>query len=154
MTKTTRQFRTITPSGKGRGFVFAVAAAAWVALASDAGIADQREHPLRVVVENAAAKVGEPTAVVAKISVDEGWQIAPSYRNRIIDLSSFDDGVEFEDEVVQGTLEEGRLVFGVAVTPTKPGAHPINGVFRVGYHNGQTMEMISIPLIATVTGTE
>jgi hypothetical protein len=154
MPKTTGQLRRIPPSGKRRGLVFAVAAAAWVALASDAGITEQREHPLRVVVENAAAKVGEPTAVVAKISVDEGWRIAPSYRNRIIDLSSFDDGVEFEDEVVPGRVEEGSLVFGVGVTPTKPGAHAINGVLRVGYHNGETMEMVSIPLIATVTGTE
>jgi hypothetical protein len=154
MPKMTGQLRTITPFGNGRRLVIAVAAAAGIALASDGGGAEEREHPLRVVVENAAAKVGEPTAVVAKITVDEGWRIAPSYRNRIIDLSSFDDGVKFEDEVVQGTVEEGSLVFGVGVTPTKPGAHAINGVFRVGYHNGEMMEMVSIPLIATVTGTK
>ena len=154
MPMTTRQFPTTTMLERRRSLVISVAVLAGIALASDASIAEDRGHPLVVSVENATAKVGAPTAIIAKVTVDEGWQVAPSYRNRIIELSSFDDGVEFEEEVVQGEVEEGSLVFGVGVTPTKPGTHAINGVFRVGYHNGQTMEMVSIPLIATVTGTE
>lgn len=130
------------------------AALAWLTLASDTSIADDREDPLVVSVENAVAKVGEPTTVVAKVTVDEGWQLAKSYRNRIIELSSFDDGVDFEKEVVQGSLEGSSLVFAVGVTSTEPGPHAINGVFRVGYHNGERLKMVSIPLIATVTGTE
>jgi hypothetical protein len=154
MLMTTRQFPTTTMLERGRHLVISIAALAGVALANDASIAKDRGHPLVVSVENAVAKVGESTAVVAKITVDEGWQVAESYRNRIIDLSSFDDGVEFEEKMVQGALKDGSLVFAVGVTATKAGAHPINGVFRVGYHNGETMEMVSIPLIATVTGTE
>ena len=154
MPKTRCQFPATAPLMKGRRLVISIAAAAGFALAGSAGLADDRDSPLQVIVENAVAKVGEPTAVVAKITVAEGWQVAPSYRNRVMDLSSFDEGVEFKNEVVPGRIENGSLVFRVGVTPTKPGAHPINGVFRVGYHNGQTMEMISIPLIATVTGTE
>jgi hypothetical protein len=119
MPMTTRQAPTTTMLERRRSLLISVAALAGIAL--DAGLADERGHPLRVTVENAVAKVGEPTAVVAKITVDEGWQVAPSYRNRIMDLSSFDEGVEFEDEVVQGRLEEGTLVFGVGVTPTTRG---------------------------------
>jgi hypothetical protein len=131
-----------------------VAALTGLVLASEASIADERKDPVVVSVENAVAKVGEPTAVVAKVTVDEGWQVAKSYRNRIIKLSSFDDAVDFEKEEVQGSLEGSSLVFAVGVTSTKPGTHPINGVFRVGYHNGERLKMVSIPLIATVTGTE
>ena len=131
-----------------------LAALAGLALASDASFADDRKDPVVVSVENAVAKVGQPTTIVAKVTVDEGWQVAKSYRNRIIELSSFDDGVDFEKEVVEGSLEGSSLVFAVGVTSTKPGTHPINGVFRVGYHNGERLEMISIPLIATVEGTD
>jgi hypothetical protein len=131
-----------------------LAALAWLALASHASIADDRKDPLVVSIQNAVAKVGEPTTIFAKVTVDQGWQVAKSYRNRIIELSSFDDGVDFEKGEVPGSLEGSSLVFAVGVTSTKPGAHAINGVFRVGYHNGERLKMVSIPLIATVTGTE
>ena len=38
---------------------------------------------------------------------------------------------------------------------TKPGKHPINGLFRVGYiHGADELAMVSVPLIANVTGAE
>ena len=36
-----------------------------------------------------------------------------------------------------GTIEDDTSVeFDIGVTPTKPGKHVINGVFRFGFHNG------------------
>lgn len=118
-------------------------------------LADERV-PFTLEVENATAKVGEPTAVRAMIVPPEGMKLTSVYRHRIIDLSAFEDhGVAFDDEVVIGTVEDdGKLVFEVGVTPTEPGAHPINGVMRVSFINGNKSESKSIPLIATVTGTE
>jgi hypothetical protein len=112
--------------------------------------------PFALEVEDAAAKVGEPTAVRATIVPPEGMKLTSVYRHRVIDLSAFEDrGVEFDDEVVIGTLEDdGRLVFEIGVTPTEPGAHPINGVMRVSFINGNKSESKTIPLMATVTGTE
>jgi hypothetical protein len=38
---------------------------------------------------------------------------------------------------------------------TKPGTHPINGLIRVSYIQGtDEMAMVSMKLIANVTGTE
>jgi hypothetical protein len=46
-------------------------------------------------------------------------------------------------------------VFEVPLHATKAGRHPINGVFRVGYiHGTDEMAMVSLRLIANVTGTE
>ena len=120
-----------------------------------ASLADSRV-PFALEVENATAKVGEPTAVRATIVPPEGMKLTNVYRHRVIDLSVFEDrGVEFDDEVVIGTVEDdGRLVFEIGVTPTEPGAHPINGLMRVSFINGNKSESKTIPLIATVTGTE
>ena len=111
--------------------------------------------PFALEVEDAAAKVGEPTAVRATVVPPEGTKLTSAYRHRVIDLSAFEDrGVEFDDEVVIGTVEDdGRLVFEIGVTPTEPGAHPINGVMRVSFINGNKSEAKTIPLMATVTGT-
>ena len=118
-------------------------------------LADSRV-PFALEVENATAKVGEPTAVRATIVPPEGMKLSSVYRHRLIDLSAFEDrGVEFDDEVVIGTVgPDGKLVFEVGVTPTEPGAHPINGLMRVSFIDGNKSESKSIPLIATVTGTE
>ncbi|HEX6112474.1 MAG TPA: hypothetical protein VFZ10_09210 [Geminicoccaceae bacterium] len=112
--------------------------------------------PFALEVENATAKVGEPTAVRATIIPPNGMKLTSVYRHRIIDLSAFENrGVEFDDEVVVGTVEaDGSLVFEIDVTPTEPGAHPINGVMRVSFINGNKSESKTIPLMATVTGTE
>ena len=118
-------------------------------------LADARV-PFALEIENATAKVGQPTAVRATIVPPEGMKLTSVYRHRIIDLSALEDrGVDFDDEVVIGTVEDdGRLVFEIGVTPTEPGAHPINGVMRVSFINGNKSESKTIPLIATVTGTE
>jgi hypothetical protein len=136
-----------------------LAAALLAALAgiasSGPGIADTRV-PYTLEVENATGKVGQPTAVRATIVPPDGMKLASVYRHRLIELSAFEDrGVEFDDEVVIGTLrDDGTLVFEVGVVPTEPGAHPINGLMRVSFINGNKSESKSIPLIATVTGTE
>jgi hypothetical protein len=136
-----------------------LAAALLAALAgvasSGPGIADTRV-PYTLEVENASAKVGQPAAVRATIVPPHGMKLASVYRHRLIDLSAFEDrGVAFDDEVVIGTVQDdGSLVFEVAVVPTEPGAHPINGLMRVSFINGNKSESKSIPLIATVTGTE
>jgi hypothetical protein len=48
-----------------------------------------------------------------------------------------------------------RSFFAVALRPTNPGKHPINGLFRVSYiHDSDEMAIVSPRLIASVTGTE
>jgi hypothetical protein len=140
----------------GHRWVSALGLAALVGAGSSAAaLADQRV-PYALDVENASAKVGEPTAVRATITPPQGVKLTSVYRHRLMDLSVLDDhGVEFDDEVVIGTVQDdGRLVFVVNLTPTEPGAHPINGLMRVSFINGNKSESKSIPLIATVTGTE
>ena len=118
-------------------------------------LADSRV-PYTVDIENATAKIGEPTVVRAIVIPPDGIKLTSVYRHRIIDLTVFEDhGVKFDDEVVIGKVEpDGHLVFEVGVTPTEPGPHAINGVMRVSFINGNKSESKSIPLIARVTGTE
>jgi hypothetical protein len=132
-----------------------VGLAALICLAGGPSFADSRV-PFVLEVENATAKVGEPTAVRAIVIPPEGIKLTSVYRHRLIDLSAFENrGVEFDEEVVIGTVEDdGSLVFEVGVTPTEAGAHAINGLMRVSFINGNKSESKSIPLIATVTGTE
>jgi len=119
------------------------------------GFADSRV-PFTLEVADATAKVGEPTAVLATVAPPEGMKLSSVYRHRLIELSAYEDrGVEFEERVVIGTVQDdGSLVFEVGLTPTEPGEHPINGLMRVSFINGNKSESKSIPLIATVTGTE
>jgi hypothetical protein len=134
----------------------AVGLAALVGIAPGGpSFADSRV-PFTLEVANATAKVGQPTAVRATIAPPEGAKLASVYRHRIIDLSVFEDrGVEFDDRVVIGTVQDdGTLVFEVGVVPTEPGEHPINGLMRGSCINGYKSDAKSIPLIATVTGTE
>lgn len=143
-------------SGSLRGLALGAAALAAIVLAGapPATAEEASESPYVLELDDASAKVGENAAVRATISLRDGYRFLESYNNRIIRLSSFDDGVEFEREVVPGAIQDGDLVFAVNVTPTKPGRHPINGVFRIGYVEGaRTMKMISVPLIANVIGT-
>jgi hypothetical protein len=132
-----------------------VGLATLIGIAAGPGFADSRV-PFALEIENATAKVGEQTAVRAIIIPPEGIKLTSVYRHRLIDLSVFEDhGVAFDDEVVIGKVEgDGRLVFEIGVTPTEPGAHPINGLMRVSFINGNKSESKSIPLMATVTGTE
>jgi hypothetical protein len=118
-------------------------------------VADERV-PFTLEVESATAKVGQATAVRARVAPPAGMKLSSVYRHRLIELSAYEDrGVDFADEVVIGTvLTDGSLIFEVGLTPTAPGAHPINGLMRVSFINGNKSESKSIPLIATVTGTE
>jgi len=59
---------------------------------------------------------------------------SPTLHQRVIQLSSYDDGVVFERKMVPAQLQEGALVFEVGLQATKPGRHRINGIFRVGLH--------------------
>jgi hypothetical protein len=134
---------------------------ALVALAASAGVKAAAEEPSAfpsaydVQVSDVSAKVGEPAVMRATLRIRDGYRILKHYNNRVIALSSFDDGVAFESRMVPATLEEDTLVFEVPVHATKPGTHPINGVFRVGFIQGtDNMYMVSLRLIANVTGTE
>jgi hypothetical protein len=108
-----------------------------------------------IEVGDVTAKVGERAVMQAKLHIRDGYRILQSYNNRVIKLSAEDDGVAFEQEMVRASVEEGALVFAVPLRATKPGKHPVNGVFRVGYiHDTDEMAMVSLRLIASVTGTE
>ena len=114
------------------------------------------ESPAYLIeVSDVSAKVGERAVMQAKLHVRDGYRILQSYNNRVIKLSAEDDGVAFEQEMVRAKIEDDVLVFAVPLRATKPGKHPINGLFRVGYiHDGDEMAMVSLRLIASVTGTE
>jgi hypothetical protein len=108
-----------------------------------------------VEVSDVTVKVGEPAVMRATLKARDGYRILKHYNNRVIQLSSFDDGVAFEQRMVPATLDEDTLVFEVPLHATKAGKHPINGVIRVGYiHGTDEMAMVSLRLIANVTGTE
>ena len=63
--------------------------------------------------------------------------------------------VKAREVVVLGTIQEDGLDFAIGVRATKPGRHPINGYFRVGYiHGTDEFAMVSLRLIANVNGTE
>jgi len=122
------------------------------------GLAADAEDIATVSVEDVSAKVGEKAIIVAKIIPREGYKIADAYRNRLTTLSAADDGVEFQDKVVRGSMLDGNLVFKIRVTPKALGTHAINGVLRIGFVSGfdadYHLDIKSVPLIATVTGTE
>ncbi len=108
-----------------------------------------------IEVSDVTAKVGERAVMQAKLRIRDGYRILQSYNNRVIKLSAEDDGVAFEQEMVRAKIEDDALVFAVPLRATKPGKHAINGLFRVGYiHDSDEMAMVSLRLIASVTGTK
>jgi hypothetical protein len=108
-----------------------------------------------VDVSDTSGKVGEHAVLRVVLHPRDGVRILRAYNNRVIELSSFDGQVAFERKVVRAAVEDGALVFAIGVTPTAPGRHAINGILRVGYIDGpQEMAMVSLPLIASVTGTD
>jgi hypothetical protein len=118
-------------------------------------VAAQEPRAYTVEVHDITAKVGEHTVMMVTLRLRSNYRILEAYNNRLGQLSSFDDGVAFERQVIRGTIQNGTLVFTVGLQPTKPGKHPINGVFRVGYiESEEAMAMISVPLIANVTGAD
>src|SRR5579871_4215488 len=114
------------------------------------------ESPAYVVeVSDVSAKVGEPAVLHATLRIRDGYRVLEGYNNRVMELSSFDDGVAFERRVVRGTVQDDGLDFAIGVRATKPGRHPVNGYFRVGYiHGPDELSMVSLRLIANVNGTE
>jgi hypothetical protein len=117
--------------------------------------AAEPSHPYNVEVSDVSAKVGQHVVMQITLRPRDGFKVLAHYSNHVSRFSSLDDGVAFDDKDVPGDVQNNTLVFKVGVTPTKPGKHPINGVFRVGYiENSESMWMISVPLIASVTGTQ
>src|SRR5262245_7957487 len=114
------------------------------AVATSRAVAEE-SHPYIVEVSDVTAKVGEHAVMLATLRFRDGYTILEAYNNRVMQLSSFDNGVAFESKVVDAAVRDGALVFAVGLQPTKPGKHPINGVFRFGYiEGGDTMKMISV----------
>ena len=134
----------------------ALVAAILVSFGASAGWTPAEEPSAYVVeVSDVTAKVGEPAVMRAILKARDGYRILKHYNNRVIELSSFDDGVAFESKVAPAAPNEDALVFEIPLRATKVGKHPINGVFRVGYiHGSDEMAMVSLRLIANVTGTE
>jgi hypothetical protein len=124
-----------------------------VCTAQRAGIA---EEPAAYAIEitELTAKVGEHAVMHATLKIRDGYRILHSYRNRLMKLSAEDEGVAFDQETVPATISEDSLQFEVGLRVTKPGKHPINGIFRVGYLYTDEIAMVSLRLIANVTGTE
>ena len=137
------------------------AAVALGTLALFGGVASAEEGPpIRVEVQEAVGPVGKPTEILAKLTIAEGFRFIepPPRGNRVIELSSADGGVVFARRVFRGRLDGDSVLFRLEVTPTKPGPHPINGVFRVSYvtetEDSYHLRHVSLPLVTTVTGTE
>jgi hypothetical protein len=108
-----------------------------------------------VEVSDVTAHVGEKAVMHITLRPCGGCRILEAYANRLSRFSSLDGKVDFDRPSVDPTVDGGTLLFTVVVTPTAPGRHPINGVFRVGYIDGpSTMNMVSVPLIAAVVGAE
>jgi hypothetical protein len=109
-----------------------------------------------IQMSDVTAKVGEPAVLRATLKARDGYRTLKHYNNRVIQLSSLDDGVAFESKMVEPTaVDDGSFVFEVPLHATKAGKHPINGVFRVGYiHGTDDISMVNMRLIANVTGTE
>lgn len=124
-----------------------------VCTAQRAGIA---EEPAAYAIEitDLTAKVGEHAVMHATLKIRDGYRILHSYRNRVMKLSAEDEGVAFDQETVPATVDQDSLHFDVGLRVTKPGRHPINGIFRVGYLYTDEIAMVSLRLIANVTGTE
>lgn len=134
-----------------RGAIFAIGLACF----TNAGGVAEESTAYIVEVSDVAVKVGEHTVLLATLRTRDGYRILHSYNNRVIKLSSEDDSVAFDREMVPATVQDETLIFAIGLRATKSGKHPINGLFRVGYiHGADEMAMVSLRLIANVTGTE
>jgi hypothetical protein len=125
-------------------------------MGQSAAMAADKDEAYELSVENASAKVGEATSIKAVLRTTNGHKASKAYNNRLIELSADEkDSVDFAERVVKGKLQDdGSVAFDIGVTPQTPGKHMINGVFRFGFHREGRMNMLSIPLIAEVDGTE
>ena len=145
----------LTSSKFMRLLAFAILAGLPASLATLGGSRAAAEDGAYVVeIADVTAKVGEPAVLHATLRIRDGYRVLQSYNNRVIELSSFDDGVAFDQRVVKATLQDTGLEFAISLKATKPGKHPINGYFRVGYIGTGEFAMVSLPLMANVNGTE
>ena len=105
-------FRTRAPlTSAFSGLVFAALA---VGAAGPAGADDDFGVGLTslayvIEVSDVTAKVGEPAVLRATLKIRDGYKILKHYNNRVVSLSSLDNGVAFESKVVPATLEEELL---------------------------------------------
>jgi hypothetical protein len=142
---------------RGLALTWLGAAALTAAFPAPVAVAANAQQPgaYSVEVSDVFAKVGEHAVMHVTLRLRDGYKVLEAYTNRLGRFSSLDDGVAFDDKMVSGAVQGNTLVFVVGVTPTKPGKHPINGLFRVGYiENSENMSEVSVPLIANVTGTQ
>jgi hypothetical protein len=119
----------------------------WVA-AQGGAAADDSAYVVEVA--DVTVKVGEPAVLHATLRPRDGYRVLKTYNNRVMELSSIDDGVTFDRRVVQATIRDEGLDFAIGLRAIKPGRHPINGYFRVGYIAADEFAMVSLRLIATV----
>lgn len=111
--------------------------------------------PYTIEASDVTVHVGQKAVMQVTLKVRPGYRILEAYSNRLSRFSSLDGKVAFDRPAVEPTVEGDTLVFTVGVTPAASGRHPINGVFRVGYiEDPSSMYMVSLPLIATVIGTD
>jgi hypothetical protein len=137
-----------------RSLVFAVLVVAGAAAVPVPSPAVDDDGAFVVTIDSPSVKLGERAMIVATIAAREGFRITESYRHRIWKLSATDDGVRLARKVVNGSMQEGKVVFLVDVVPTKVGTHSVVGFFRFSLHNGQQLDITSAPFEATVTATE
>jgi hypothetical protein len=108
-----------------------------------------------VEVHDLPLKVGEHGVLRVVLRPEPGHRVLKHYRNALRRLSVLDDGVRFDSDEVMGVATDEAIVFEVGVTALKPGPHPINGVMRVGYIEGDDdLSMVSLPLMARIIGIE
>jgi hypothetical protein len=112
------------------------------------------DPPYVVEVTDITARVGEPAVLRATLRPRDGYRVLKTYNNRVMELSSFDDGIAFDRRVVPATIRDEQLEFAIGLRATKPGRHPINGYFRVGYIAADEFAMVSLRLIAAVNASE
>ncbi|MGC1560345.1 MAG: hypothetical protein WA820_10915, partial [Bradyrhizobium sp.] len=67
----------------------------WVA-PPNSGEAAADDPPYVVEVADVTAKVGEPAVLHATLRPSEGYRVLKTYNNRVMELSSLDEGVTFD----------------------------------------------------------
>src|SRR4029077_6364532 len=88
-----------------RAVLLALSRAVLAVLAGHAGQAlAEQPSAFDVQVSDVTAKVGEPAVMRATLKIRDGYRILKHYNNRVIELSSLDDGVAFESRMVPATL--------------------------------------------------
>ena len=119
------------------------------ALGASVGVPARRRGTVRYVVEvsDVTAKVGEPAVMRATLRVRDGYRVLKAYNNRVIELSSFDDGVAFERKMVPATLRGRRpRLRGSACGPPSPASIRSTDCFASVTSMGPTsMAMVSVP---------